>query len=178
LTCLGGRREPSDDVDALAGLGQTHPLTAAAIATFMFSLAGVPPLAGFWGKFALFSGAIDLGAPVAGEQSDVQSWFLALAIVAVANAAIAAAYYLRVVATMYFRSPQSAAAPIAADAAEPNTREPAPAIAAAVCFVLVIIVGIAPWPAIEVSDAAGTAVSRSSGVEPTTSDVRDTASAR
>jgi NADH-quinone oxidoreductase subunit N len=178
LTYLGGHHESTDDVDALAGLGQTHPLTAAAIATFMFSLAGVPPLAGFWGKFALFSGAVDLGAPVAGEQSDMQPWFLALAIVAVANAAVAAAYYLRVVATIYFRSPQSAAAPIAANAAEPNTREPAPAMAAAICFVLVIIIGIVPWPAIDASDAAGTAVSRSSAVEPTTSDARDTASAR
>jgi NADH-quinone oxidoreductase subunit N len=167
LTYLGNRRRAIDDVDALAGLGQTHPLAAAAIAVFMFSLAGVPPLAGFWGKFALFSGTIDLGAPVAGEQSAVQPWFLALAIIGVANAAIAAAYYLRVVATMYFRSPASAAAPVAADSFEQGAHEPAPAMAAAICLVLVIAVGVLPWPAIEVSDAAGSAVSPSIVVEPT-----------
>jgi NADH-quinone oxidoreductase subunit N len=178
LAYLGSRRRPIDDVDALAGLGQTHPLAAAAIAVFMFSLAGLPPLAGFWGKFALFSGAIDLGAPVAGEQSEVQPWFLALAIIGVANAAIAAAYYLRVVATMYFRSPESAAAPVAADADEPTSHEPAPAIAAAICLVLVIVVGILPWPAIEVSDAAGSAVSRSTAVEPTGGAQADTAQLR
>jgi NADH-quinone oxidoreductase subunit N len=167
LTYLGSRRKPVDDVDALAGLSQTHPLAAAAIAVFMFSLAGVPPLAGFWGKFALFTGAIDLGAPVADEQSEIQPWFLALAIIGVANAAVAAAYYLRVVATMYFRSPDSAAAPVAAGAVEPTSHEPAPALAAAICMVLVITVGVLPWPAIEVSDAAGSAVSRSTAVEPT-----------
>jgi NADH-quinone oxidoreductase subunit N len=167
LAWLGSRRQPIDDVDALAGLARTHPLAAAAIAVFMFSLAGVPPLAGFWGKFALFTGAIDLGAPVAGVQSEVQPWFLALAILGVANAAIAAAYYLRVVATMYFRSPESAAAPIATQAIEPTAHEPAPAMAAAICLVLVIAVGVLPWPAIDVSDAAGSAVSQSTSVEPT-----------
>jgi NADH-quinone oxidoreductase subunit N len=175
LTYLGSRRQPIDDVDELAGLGHTHPLAAAAIAVFMFSLAGVPPLAGFWGKFALFTGAIDLGAPLAGEQSEMQPWFLALAIIGVVNAAIAAAYYLRVVATMYFRSPASAAAPVAADAADPTSGEPAPAMAAAVCLVLVIVVGILPWPAIEVSDAAGSAVSKSTAVEPTGPSQPDTA---
>jgi NADH-quinone oxidoreductase subunit N len=175
LTYLGSRRQPIDDVDELAGLGHTHPLAAAAIAVFMFSLAGVPPLAGFWGKFALFTGAIDLGAPLAGEQSEMQPWFLALAIIGVVNAAIAAAYYLRVVATMYFRSPASAAAPVAADAADRTSGEPAPAMAAAICLVLVIVVGILPWPAIEVSDAAGSAVSKSTAVEPTGPSQPDTA---
>jgi NADH-quinone oxidoreductase subunit N len=167
-----------DDVDELAGIGQTHPLVAAAIAVFMFSLAGVPPLAGFWGKFALFSGAIELGAPVAGEQSEIQPWFLALAIVGVANAAIAAAYYLRVVATMYFRSPESAAAPVAADAAGLPSHEPAPAMAAAICLVLVIAVGVVPWPAMEASDTAGRAVFQSNATEPTGDDETQTAQLR
>ena len=83
----------------------------------MFSLAGLPPLAGFWGKFALFTGAIELGAPVSGERTELQQWFLALAIIAVINAAIAAAYYLRVVATMYFRTPETAAKPVPAHGA-------------------------------------------------------------
>jgi NADH-quinone oxidoreductase subunit N len=176
LTWLGSHHQSMDDVDALAGLSHSHPLIAAAIAVFMFSLAGVPPLAGFWGKFTLFSGAIDLGAPVAGEPSEVQPWFLALAIVGVANAAIAAAYYLRVVATMYFRSPESAAAPVAADTMESTPREPAPAMATAICLVLVIVVGVIPWPAIEVSDAAGAAVAQPAAIE--TAGVANTETAR
>ena len=102
LTYLGSERRSANELDELAGLSQTHPGVAAAIAVFMFSLAGLPPLAGFWGKFTLFSGAIDFGALVAGERGDIQRWFLALAIIGVVNAAIAAAYDLRVVATMYF----------------------------------------------------------------------------
>ena len=50
-------RRQVDGVDELAGLGRTRPLPAMALAVSMFSLAGVPPLAGFWGKLTLFTGA-------------------------------------------------------------------------------------------------------------------------
>ena len=158
LAYLSTEQKSVDDVDELAGLSQTHPLVAGAIAVFMFSLAGIPPLAGFWGKFALFSGTIDLAAPVGGEWTELQQWFLALAILGVANAAIAAAYYLRVVATMYFRSPETAAAPVEKDRAT-TRREPEPALATAVAVLLVLGMGIFPGRVMDVSDAAGTAVS-------------------
>ncbi len=58
LAYLGRGEKQIDGVDELAGLGRTHPLAALALATFMFSLAGIPPLAGFWGKFSLFAGAL------------------------------------------------------------------------------------------------------------------------
>jgi NADH-quinone oxidoreductase subunit N len=170
LAYLGTERKPINDVDELAGLSQTHPLMAAAIAVFMFSLAGVPPLAGFWGKFTLFTGTIDLGAPVAGEQSDLQRWFLALAIIAAVNAAIAAAYYLRVVATMYFRSPATAAAPVLRDSAVHTHRESAPAIATALCLALVIGAGLLPGAMMQTSDRAGAAISQT---PPTQSANRD-----
>ena len=47
-----------DDVEHLAGLGRSRPLLAASIGVFMFSLSGIPPLAGFWGKLALFTSAL------------------------------------------------------------------------------------------------------------------------
>ena len=126
-------REFSSVAD-LAGLARTQPLAAAAIAVFMFSLAGIPPLVGFWGKLALFSGAIQLAA--ANSDSRLAIWFVALAIVGALNAAIAAAYYLRIVATMYFTSP--AAVPVRAEGGKGALT------AAAICAVLVVLGGMFP----------------------------------
>jgi len=155
LTYLGTEQKPVDDVDELAGLSQTHPLMAASIAVFMFSLTGIPPLAGFWGKFALLSGTVDLGAPVAGDRTEPQQWFLALAIIAVANAAVAAAYYLRIVATMYFRSPVTAAAPVPADTSTTAPHPLAPGVATAVCVLMVMAAGVLPNPVMESAEMAG-----------------------
>ena len=104
LTYLSSPQRQVDSVDELAGLGQNYPKMAAALALFMFSLTGLPPLAGFWGKFTLFTGALGVDAknPDAGS---LWPWFLALAIVGAVNAAISAAYYLRIVGVMYFRPP-------------------------------------------------------------------------
>lgn len=104
LARLYNGARPLQGMDELAGLGQTQPLAAVAMSIFMFSLAGVPPLAGFWGKLALFRSAIDV-ALGAQERANLEAWFLALTVIGGLNAAVAAAYYLRVVATMYFRSP-------------------------------------------------------------------------
>ncbi len=136
--CLGRREEPVNTMDELAGLGQTRPGAAAMIAVFMFSLAGVPPLAGFWGKLGIFASALrvdDLG-----PEGNLRKWFIGLAVVGVLNAALAAAYYLRVVAVMYFRTPL----------ATPEWRR-LPA-AAVVCAVLVVGIGVYPgllWRAAE-----------------------------
>jgi NADH-quinone oxidoreductase subunit N len=161
LAYLRDEHSEVDEVDELSGLGRTHPYVAAAIAVFMFSLAGIPPMAGFWGKFALFTGALDVGAPVSGERSGLQDWFLALAIIGVLNAAIAAAYYLRIVATMYFRAPESTATPVSSDRAADQRRPSAPAIAAALSCALVIGAGILPGSIMDAADAAGHAASRS-----------------
>jgi NADH-quinone oxidoreductase subunit N len=166
LTYLGNRDKEVDDVEELAGLGQTHPLMAAAIAVFMFSLAGVPPLAGFWGKFALFTGTIELGAPVSGERSELQRWFLTLAIVAVINAAIAAAYYLRVVATMYFRTPETAAMPVPAHTATETSTSPAAALAATIALAAVIGLGILPGRGMHSADEAGKSATRTPSAAP------------
>ena len=70
----------------------------------MFSLTGIPPLAGFWGKLLVFGGALSVD-PAAGAADGLRWWFVAAAILGVLNAAVAAAYYLRIVAVMYFRTP-------------------------------------------------------------------------
>jgi len=107
LAYLGEPGKDIDELDQIAGLGRAHSVPAAVIAISMFSLAGIPPLAGFWGKFALFDSTLGIVSESSGATSN---WFLALAIVGAINAAIGAAYYLRVIGTMFFR-PQTVAAP-------------------------------------------------------------------
>lgn len=74
-----------------AGLAWRHPLLAAAMAIFMFSLTGIPPTAGFVGKFMIFSSAVDSG-------------FTWLALLMVVASVISAYYYLKVVVSMYMWS--------------------------------------------------------------------------
>src|SRR5262249_43219256 len=79
----------------LAGLSKTNPLLAAALAVFMFSMAGVPWLAGFFGKFYVFLAAVQAGL----------YW---LAVIGVVTSVISAFYYLRIVKVMYFDEPAEA----------------------------------------------------------------------
>ena len=102
LVSLSTDQREISGLEELAGLGRTKPVAAAAIAVCMFSLAGIPPLAGFWGKLTLFSSSIRLALDPAHQS--LAFWFVALAVGGALNAAIAAAYYLRVVSTMYFQS--------------------------------------------------------------------------
>jgi NADH-quinone oxidoreductase subunit N len=97
-------REEITTVEDLDGLSSTNPVAAFALGVFLLSLAGIPPLPGFWGKLSLAASAlqVDWNAPV--EFGSRRAAFVALAVVLVINAAIAAGYYLRIIAAMYFRS--------------------------------------------------------------------------
>ena len=108
LAFLGGTEREVNSLEDIAGLGKQKPLAAAAIAMCMFSLAGVPPLAGFWGKFSLFTGAIRAATETSTLDGgpSIGVWMAVLGIAGAINAAIAAAYYLRVVAVMYFGTSQ------------------------------------------------------------------------
>jgi NADH-quinone oxidoreductase subunit N len=132
LAYLGSGRRDVNDVAELGGLARSQPLVAGAIAIFMFSLAGLPPLAGFWGKLTLFSSALEIATS---ERSGLAFWFTVLSVAGAINAAIAAAYYLRVIAVMYFQ-PQSQPPP----AAGGQTAR----WAALLCAGLVI--GVGAWP--------------------------------
>jgi len=90
IILVGKQGEPNGTVMDFAGLGQKRPLLAATMALFLFSLAGMPPTAGFIGKFYLFSGAIQEG-------------YIWLAIIGVLNSAASVYYYLRVMVYMYFK---------------------------------------------------------------------------
>lgn len=97
----------SEELVDFAGLNQRSPALAAVMAICMFSLAGIPPLVGFYGKLAV------LQALVASSQGP----YIGLAIFAVVMSLIGAFYYLRVVKVMYFDTPvQTAAISAPADA--------------------------------------------------------------
>jgi NADH-quinone oxidoreductase subunit N len=84
--------KPLESLSSLAGLSQTRPGLAAAFAIFMFSLAGIPPLFGFWGKFMVFDAAVAAG-------------MLPLAVIGIAASVIGAFYYIKVVKIIYFDDP-------------------------------------------------------------------------
>jgi NADH-quinone oxidoreductase subunit N len=87
-----GEGRPIESIDSLSGLAQTRPAFAAAFAIFMFSLAGIPPLFGFWPKLLVFNAAVASG-------------FVALAVAAILGTVIGAYYYLRIIKVMYMDEP-------------------------------------------------------------------------
>ena len=84
--------QPVESIDSLAGLSQTRPGMAAALAIFMFSLAGIPPLFGFWPKLLVFQAAVSAG-------------FAPLAVAAILGTVIGAYYYLKIIKVMYMDEP-------------------------------------------------------------------------
>lgn len=142
LASLSSDEKEVSRLEQISGLGKTRPIAAGAIAVCMFSLAGIPPLAGFWGKFSLFAGAIRVATDTAGQ--GISIWFVVLAIGGAINAAIAAAYYLRVVAVMYFQ-------PSREEIPEGNTGARA---AMALASVLVIALGVFPRSVFEATERA------------------------
>jgi NADH-quinone oxidoreductase subunit N len=81
-----------EQIDQLSGLSRTNPLMALAMAVLLFSLAGIPPLAGFFAKFYVFLAAIESG-------------LYSLAVIGVLLSVVGAFYYLRIVKIMYFDDP-------------------------------------------------------------------------
>jgi NADH-quinone oxidoreductase subunit N len=92
ILCMRIDGRAVERIEDLAGLGRTQPLLALAMAIFMFSLAGIPPLAGFFGKLYVFLAAIE-------------AQLYALAVVGVLLSVVGSYYYVRIVKIMYFDEP-------------------------------------------------------------------------
>lgn len=92
IILIAKKGETNGNVSDFAGLGFKRPVLAVAMTIFLFSLAGVPPAAGFIGKFYLFAGAIQKG-------------YIWLAVIGVLNSAASAYYYLRIMVYMYMKEP-------------------------------------------------------------------------
>jgi NADH-quinone oxidoreductase subunit N len=86
---------PVETIASLSGLAQTRPAFAFALGIFMFSLAGIPPLFGFWPKLLVF-------------QAAVQAGYSALAVAAILGTVIGAYYYLKIVKVMFMDEPAAA----------------------------------------------------------------------
>jgi NADH-quinone oxidoreductase subunit N len=93
LVLLGKQNEENLTLDGVAGLGYKKPLLGIVFSIFLFSLMGLPPTAGFIGKFYIFAGAVKAG-------------YIWLAVLGVLNSAVSLYYYLRVMVQMYFKSPE------------------------------------------------------------------------
>jgi len=120
---LQKKGENNSDLDSYAGLGTRHPFVALCMSIFLLSLAGVPPLAGFMGKFYVFSTA-------------VKAQYYWLAIIGFLNSVVAAYYYLRVMMYMYFRE----------TIGEPGTADKAPGygLVMLICIWALLHMGIFP----------------------------------
>jgi len=131
--------EEAAEVGDYAGLGRRHPLLALTLSLFLLSLVGIPPLAGFVGKFYVFGAAVRGG-------------YIWLAVIAVLNSAIAAYYYLRVIVYMYMREPDGPAASLAPSFAG--------GLALAIALVGIVLLGVMPAPFADLAIAAVTPLMR------------------
>jgi NADH-quinone oxidoreductase subunit N len=137
LVLCGSRGREAVSYEDLAGIGKRHPAVALAFSLFLLSLAGVPPTAGFFGKWFVFKSAIDAGL----------YW---LAILGFINSVIGAYYYLRVLVYMYMREP-AAGAPVAVP-----MRSGYVAAALLVSAALVLALGLTPTRYLDVAVRAAT----------------------
>jgi NADH-quinone oxidoreductase subunit N len=89
ILCMRREGRMVEEISDLAGLSKSQPMMALALCIFMFSMAGIPPLLGFWGKWYVFAAALDAGL----------TW---LVIIGVLASVVGAFYYIRIIKIMYF----------------------------------------------------------------------------
>jgi NADH-quinone oxidoreductase subunit N len=122
VSLLENKEESNLDLDSYSGLGTRSPFIAGLLALIMFALAGIPPFAGFFGKYYVFIAAI---------KADL-TW---LALVGILSSVISVYFYLRLVVIMYFKSSETE------DKVSYTIGE---AVAVVISVVFVIILGIIP----------------------------------
>ncbi len=120
-----------EEIDELAGLARTQPAVAFFLAALLFSLAGIPPLAGFFAKFYVFLAAID-------------AKLYALAVIGVVASVVGAYYYLRIVKLMYMDEPAGAFLPM------PNELR----LVLGICGLFVIFFFLYPSPLVAAAETA------------------------
>ena len=135
IAVLERREVVGSAIGDYAGLAKRQPFLALVMALFMFSLTGIPPFVGFWGKLYVFNAAVEAN----------MSW---LAVVGVINSAISAFYYIGVVVQMYMRSPAEAKE---AEAAAPLNLTGPITITLAVAAIVTVVLGVWPTPLVNLT---------------------------
>jgi NADH-quinone oxidoreductase subunit N len=151
----GGAPDSADvrersSLDDLRGFGRRHPWPAALLALFMFALAGIPPLSGFWAKYYVFQAGVNAGL----------TW---LVVVGVVSSVISAFFYLRVIVVTYLQEParreepEPGAALSARPAPERRGRRPqlALGLGLGVAALLTVAIGLAPQALVSAAQTAG-----------------------
>lgn len=133
IILVGKKGEENNNVADYAGFATKHPVLALAMSIFLFSLAGMPPTAGFIGKFYLFSGAIKAG-------------YIWLAIIGVLNSAASVYYYLRAMVYMYMKNPT--------EEFDWMTLSPAVMLCILIAVVGVLVPGVVPSYLLELAQKA------------------------
>ncbi len=131
LSMIQVRGRAAEELNDLSGLARRQPLAALAMAVCLFSLMGMPPTAGFFGKVYIFSSALS-----AGPGHPHQKALIVLAIIGVLNAAIAAAYYLRIIAACYLSDEEAESTTV------PHSNGVRWALVA--CCMMILFIGV--WP--------------------------------
>jgi NADH-quinone oxidoreductase subunit N len=141
-------------LDDFRGFGRRHPWPAALLGLFMFALAGIPPLSGFWAKYYVFQAGINAGL----------TW---LVVIGVVSSVISAFFYLRVIMVTYLQEPSERPAAGALEGTEPGglaqldgqrARRPvelALGVALGVAAVLTVAIGLAPQVLVTAAQTAG-----------------------
>lgn len=132
LVLMGRRGAEAVSYEDLSGIARRHPAAALAMSFFLFSLAGIPPTGGFFGKLYVFRATIDAG-------------FYWLALIGLINSVISAYYYLKVMVYMYMREP-APGAPIATP-----MRSGLVAAALVISAFFVLMLGILPGTSLEMA---------------------------
>jgi NADH-quinone oxidoreductase subunit N len=123
------RRTRSGEISSYSGLGQTAPVLALLMSAFLFALAGIPPLAGWFAKFVMFRAIFDAGTASA----------YTLGVIAAVNSVIALFYYAGVARRMWFRDPSESGVETI-----PASTPPALGIALGISAAVVVVIGIYP----------------------------------
>ena len=131
IVLLEAKGYASESVDDFNGLWKRNPLAAGAMVVFLLSLAGIPPTAGFVGKYFLFSAALKAGWPL-------------LALLGVLMSAVSLFYYFRIVRAMYF---------VEGEGEVRWREEPAVAVAVGLCFIGTLAIGVLPQPLVALAKA-------------------------
>jgi NADH-quinone oxidoreductase subunit N len=138
-------------LDDFHGFGRRHPLPAALLALFMFALAGIPPLSGFWAKYYVFQAGVNAGL----------TW---LVVIGVISSVISAFFYLRVIMVTYLQEPAAGEEPepVAGQQRERPAPEPrggrppiALGLALGVAALLTVAIGLAPQALVTAAQTAG-----------------------